>query len=147
MLLNSSKVIAKWTIRYSGTCLYFANSADQSAAESGGTMPMTGFHSVMERPERASRVMPPITTIRAIIAQQPKSHAATGPSLFFACPLIALPGRAVVAVVIDKARSFEIPTSGKVRPALGGDKCGAGAPPVRDRRSPVAPFPNARRAM
>ena len=30
---------------------------------SGGTMPITGFHSVIERPERVSRVMPPIITI------------------------------------------------------------------------------------
>src|SRR5712691_878946 len=138
MLLNSSKVIAKWTTRYSGICLYFANSTAQSAAESGGTMPMTGFHSVMERPERVSRVMPPTTTIRAIIAQQRKSHAATGASLFFACPLIASPERAVVAVVIDKARSLEIPISGKVRPPLGGDKCGGGAPSAREGGSSVA---------
>src|SRR5712672_1553917 len=129
MLLNSSKVIAKWTTRYSGICWYFANSAAQSVAESGGTMPITGFHSVIDRPERVSRVMPPTTTIRAIIAQQTKSHAATDPSLLFACALIAAPERAVVAVVTDKARSFEIPISGKVRPPLGGDKGGGGAPP------------------
>src|SRR5882762_635061 len=123
MLLNSSKVIAKWTARYSGICWYFANSAAQSVAESGGTMPITGFHSVIDRPERVSRVMPPTTTIRAINAQQTKSQAATGLCVCFSCALIAAPERAVVAVVIDKARSFEIPTSGKVRPPLGGDKC------------------------
>src|SRR6266851_7865916 len=128
MLLNSSRLIAKWTTRYSGSSLYFANSTAQSAAESGGTTPMTGFHSVIARPERVSRVMPPTTTIRAIIAQQRKSHAATGPSVFFSCAPFAAPERAVVAVVIDKARSFEIPISGKVRPPLGGDKCGGGAP-------------------
>src|SRR6266478_7165686 len=124
MFLNSSKFIAKWATRYSGIRWYFANSAAQSAAESGGGMPITGFHSVIDRPERVSRVMPPTTTIRAIIAQQTKSHAATGPSVFFSCAPFAAPERAVVAVVIDKARSFEIPISGKVRPPLGGDKCG-----------------------
>src|SRR6266851_8574842 len=128
MLFNSSKVIAKWATRYSGICLYFANSAAQSVAESGGTMPITGVDSVIDRPERVSRVMPPTTTIRAIIAQQAKSQAATGPSVFFSCAPFAAPERAVVAVVIDKARSFEIPISGKVRPPLGGDKCGGGAP-------------------
>src|ERR1700730_15126849 len=115
MLLNSSKVIAKWTTRYSGICWYFANSAAQSVAESGGTMPITGFHTVIDRPERVSRVMPPTTTIRAIIAQQTKSQATTGLSVCFSCALIAVPARAVVAVVIDKARFFEIPISGQVR--------------------------------
>src|SRR6188472_1102873 len=79
MLLNSSKLIAKWTARYSGICWYFANSAAQSAADSGGTMPMTGFHSVIDRPDDVSRVMPPTTTIRTINPQQRNSQAATGP--------------------------------------------------------------------
>src|ERR1700738_4227290 len=126
MLLNSSKVIAKWTTRYSGICWYFANSAAQSAAESGGTMPITGFPSGIERPGGGSRGQPPAPTTRAIIAHQTKSHAATGPSVSFSCALIAAPERAVVAVVIDKARSFEIPISGKVRPPPGGDKGGGG---------------------
>ena len=38
---------------------------------------MTGFHSVIDRPESVSRVIPPTTTIRNINAQQPNSHAAT----------------------------------------------------------------------
>src|SRR6266852_2889160 len=138
MLLNSSKVIVKWTTRYSGIRLYFANSAAQSAAESGGTMPMTGFHSVIDRPERVSRVIPPTTTIRKIIAQQTKSHAATGPSLFPDPVFFAIPERAVVAVEIDNARSLEeieIPISGKVRPPLGGDKGGGGAAVRRGGRS------------
>src|SRR5215470_13382581 len=78
MTLNSSKVIPKWRIRYSGISLYLANSAAQSAAESGGTMPMTGFHSVIDKPERVSRVMPPTITIRKISAQQPNSQTAIG---------------------------------------------------------------------
>src|SRR5215470_9199279 len=79
MLLNSSKVIAKWTARYSGICWYFANSVVQSAADSGGTTPTTGFHSVIESPDNVSRVTPPTTTIKKINPQQRKSHAATEP--------------------------------------------------------------------
>src|SRR5215469_11949230 len=79
MPLNSAKVIPEWTAWYSGICWYFANSAAQSASESGGMMPMTGFHSVIDRPDSVSRVIPPTTTIRKINAQQPKSHAATAP--------------------------------------------------------------------
>ncbi len=40
---------------------------------------MTGFHSVIDRPERVSRVIPPTTTIAKISAQQANSHAATAP--------------------------------------------------------------------
>src|SRR5437588_9251543 len=104
MLLNSSKLIAKWTAWYSGICWYFANSAAQSAADSGGTMPMTGFHSVIDRPERVSRVKPPTTTIRKINPQQKKSHAATGRSPSF----LAAPGVnfefAVPAIALAKAQ-------------------------------------------
>ena len=46
-------------------------------ADSGGTMPTTGFHSVIDRPERVSRVIPPTTTITKIIAQQANSQTAT----------------------------------------------------------------------
>src|SRR5271169_3266402 len=81
MLLNSSKLIQEWTARYSGISLYLANTAAQSAAESGGTTPTTGFHSVIDRPDRVSRVMPPTTTIRKTSAQQTNSQAATAPGL------------------------------------------------------------------
>jgi hypothetical protein len=37
---------------------------------------VTGCHSVMERPDSVSRVMPPITTIIKIMAQQAKSQSA-----------------------------------------------------------------------
>ncbi len=42
-------------------------------------MPTTGFHSVIDRPERVSRVIPPITTNSKISVQQPNSQEATGP--------------------------------------------------------------------
>src|SRR5438874_13564128 len=63
--------------RYCGICRYFSNSAAQLAAESGGRMPVTGCHSVIDSPESVSRVMPPMTTIAKIIAQQPSSQIAT----------------------------------------------------------------------
>src|SRR5215831_15380423 len=112
MPLNSAKLIAKWTARYSGTSLYFANSTAQSAAESGGRTPTTGFHSVIDKPERVSRVMPPTTTIRKIIAQHVKSHAATGES--FASPLRAeaTPEFAAEAPESNNARSSKTGISG-----------------------------------
>src|SRR5436190_19553536 len=63
--------------RYCGVCRYFSNSAAQLATESGGRMPVTGCHSVIDNPESVSRVMPPMTTIAKIIAQQPSSQIAT----------------------------------------------------------------------
>ena len=66
-------------------------------------MPMTGFHSVIDRPERVSRVIPPTTTIGKISAQHRKSHAATATEpLPLAAPSIATPERVAVAVEIDK---------------------------------------------
>ncbi len=69
-------------------CWYLANSAAQAAGDSGGRMPVTGCHSVIERPERVSRVMPPITTMTKIMAQQNRSHTAIG---------LRLPGAAEAA--------------------------------------------------
>jgi hypothetical protein len=54
------------------------NSAAQAASDNGGMAPVTGCHSVIESPERVSRVTPPITTIAKIIAQQHSSQTATG---------------------------------------------------------------------
>ena len=68
-------------------------------------MPMTGFHSVIDRPERVSRVMPPTTTIRKINPQQRNSHAATGRRPTSAAALGATPEFAVPAAEIGKIRS------------------------------------------
>jgi hypothetical protein len=65
-----------------------------------------------------SRVIPPTTTIKAIIAQQAKSHAATGPSLCVAATAVVTPECAVVAVEIDKARSSEMPDIGQSETAI-----------------------------
>jgi hypothetical protein len=66
---------------------------------------MTGFHSVIDRPESVSRVTPPTTTIRKINPQQRKSHTATGRKF----DSVAAPGAsfefAVLAVALAKAQS------------------------------------------
>src|SRR5580704_14556200 len=106
--------------RYSGICWYLANSAAQSAADSGGTMPMTGFHSVIDRPERVSRVMPPTTTIRKINPQQRNSQAATGRRPKSAAALGATREFAVVTTEIGKIRSsYSDIGQGECAPARG----------------------------
>ena len=60
-----------------GVSRYLANSASQSACDSGGRAPASGCHSTMDRPDSVRRVMPPTTTIAKVKAAQTKSHAAT----------------------------------------------------------------------
>src|SRR5437868_1143043 len=43
--------------RYCGICRYFSNSAAQAVCDSGGNMPVTGCHSVIDRPDRLSRMV------------------------------------------------------------------------------------------
>ena len=57
---------------------------------------MTGFHSVIDKPERVSRVIPPTTTIAKISAQQANSHAATAPCRVLSVAVIAAPGRLAI---------------------------------------------------
>jgi hypothetical protein len=66
---------------------------------------MTGFHWVIDRPERVSRVMPPTTTIRKINPQQRKSQAAGGRRRTSAEALGATPEFAVLTAEIGKTRS------------------------------------------
>src|SRR6266446_8195013 len=63
MVLNSSRLIPRLSRSYCGMVLYFANSACQSASPSGGTAPVTGFHSTIESPDSVSRVAPPTNTM------------------------------------------------------------------------------------
>ena len=49
--------------RYCGIARYFSNSACHPLSPSGGSVPSTGFHSVIERPDSVSRVAPPTKTI------------------------------------------------------------------------------------
>ena len=70
------------------------NAAAHWAWVNGGTTPITGFHSVIDRPERVRRVMPPTTTISKISAQQPKRQAATAAGRAFAATAAPASGRA-----------------------------------------------------
>src|SRR5690349_4392178 len=79
--LNAESVMSGWMARYCGIALYPSNSASHSAWLNGGSTPVTGCHSVMERPDSVRRVMPPITTIKNIMAQQARSHQAIGRSV------------------------------------------------------------------
>ena len=65
------------TWAYWGIALYFSKASFQSAAFIGGTAPMIGFHSVIDRPEPVSRVMPPMTTMANTMAAQTNSQTAT----------------------------------------------------------------------
>ena len=47
------------------------------APDSGGSTPVTGFHSTIESPDSVSRVAPPTSTIATIIAATTMSHART----------------------------------------------------------------------
>lgn len=75
--LNSPRLMAWFTRRYSGVSLYFSNVACQAASLSGGSVPTIGCHSTIESPEWVRRVTPPTTTIAKTRAQQTSSHAAT----------------------------------------------------------------------
>ena len=62
---------------YCGMVLYLANSACQSASPSGGTTPVTGFHSVMDSPNSVTRVAPPTSTMANTRAATHHSHSPT----------------------------------------------------------------------
>ena len=59
----------------SGDCLYRSNSPVHSASVPGGFSPVN-FQSVIDRPERVSRVIPPRTTMLNTQAEEPPSHHA-----------------------------------------------------------------------
>lgn len=69
-------IIAKTYLMYSGDCWYFSNSHTHSSCVNGGSVPVN-FQSVIDKPERVRRVMPPITTKLKTHAAQPKSHIPT----------------------------------------------------------------------
>src|SRR5690349_16619368 len=77
MPLTSAGDRPRLTSWYPGVAWYWANAACQSAAESGGSVPTIGCHSVIDRPEWVSRVTPPTTIIANTSAQHASSHAAT----------------------------------------------------------------------
>src|SRR5260370_5999233 len=77
MFLNSARFIPVLSSRYCGICWYFPNSVIQAASDSGGTTPVTGCHSVIDRPDRVRRVMPPVPNLANISAPQPNNHNTT----------------------------------------------------------------------
>src|SRR5262245_25612723 len=77
MVLNASRLIPALRSRYCGIALYLSNSACQAAWSSGGSTPVTGFHSTIERPDSVSRVAPPTTTVTTISAATASSHGLT----------------------------------------------------------------------
>src|SRR5215813_327919 len=77
MVLNSSRLIPALCSRYCGMALYFSNSACHADVSSGGTTPVTGFHSTIDRPDSVSRVAPPTTTVANIRAATASSHSRT----------------------------------------------------------------------
>ncbi|KAG8171875.1 hypothetical protein JTE90_027897, partial [Oedothorax gibbosus] len=50
----------------------------QSCPLSGGSVPVMGFHSVIDNPALVSLVNPPIPTMRITMTEQRKSQIATG---------------------------------------------------------------------
>src|SRR5215475_1202647 len=77
MILNSPRLIPALCSRYCGMVLYLSNSARHADASSGGTTPVTGFHSTIDRPDSVSRVAPPTTTVTNIRAATASSHSRT----------------------------------------------------------------------
>src|SRR5687768_17071533 len=63
---------------YWAICLYFSKAVFQSCSFIGGKAPMIGFHSVMERPEPVSRVIPPSRTWIMIMPTPTNNQMATG---------------------------------------------------------------------
>jgi hypothetical protein len=55
--------------------LYFSNSACQALSLKGGTVPVSGFHSTIERPDSVSLVAPPTRTIAKISPATTRSHS------------------------------------------------------------------------
>src|SRR5829696_8979663 len=75
---NSARLMPWLRSAYCGLALYLANSESQAASFSGGMAPVTGRHSVIERPEPVKRVAPPTITIASTRMATMKSHVAVG---------------------------------------------------------------------
>jgi hypothetical protein len=52
---------------------------------SGGSVPVTGFHSTIDNPDSVSRVAPPTSTMTAISAATAISHHLTAPGCGASC--------------------------------------------------------------
>src|ERR1700730_1558634 len=74
MVLNSSSAIPGLTMRNCGMVRYFSNSACHWTLLNGGAIPITGFHSTIESPDRVNRVAPPTITIAKTSPATVSSH-------------------------------------------------------------------------
>src|SRR5262245_23618364 len=88
---------------YWGICWYLRNASCQSASVSGGSMPMIGFHSVIERPQPGSRVAPPRLTMASTKAATAKSQTRTGAKLWAEPAMGGEDAFAMAAVIVGFA--------------------------------------------
>ena len=65
---NSATVKPRFTNRPCGEERYFCSSACHAWSPSGGSQPVTGFHSTIDRPDSVSRVSAPSTIMKKIMA-------------------------------------------------------------------------------
>ena len=79
MRLNPARSIVGFSSRNCGICWYFANSASHAACPLGGSAPVTGFHSVIDRPEPVSRVAPPSAIMAATMTNRTTSQTRIAP--------------------------------------------------------------------
>src|SRR6185437_10919082 len=80
IVLKAFKLMPRLSSRYWGIAWYFVNSLCQSLCDSGGSTPVTGFHSTIERPDSVSRVAPPTMSVAKIMAAAQTSHSRTARS-------------------------------------------------------------------
>jgi hypothetical protein len=83
-------------------------------------MPITGCHSVIDKPDKVSLVTPPITTMTKIMAQHTSSQTATARRPVAA--VIAAGACGVVAVETDTIDPCRTVPAGKVMPLSGDGK-------------------------
>src|ERR1043166_7683130 len=60
--------------RYCGVVRYLSNSLCHASADNGGSVPVTGCHSTIERPDSVTRAPPPTSTMAAMSPAIPRSH-------------------------------------------------------------------------
>lgn len=74
--LNDSKPAIAYNLN-SGVALYFSNSSSHCTWDMGGSIPATGFHSVILRPDSVKRVTPPTTMIAKTSVEDASNHKPT----------------------------------------------------------------------
>ncbi len=84
--LKSETSIQKFSFLNSGDFLYRSKTRSHSASLSGGSVPIMGRHSTIDRPEPLRRVMAPMIIMQNTAAQQVKSHV----TIIFICLSVML---------------------------------------------------------